>query len=216
VKYNIVAPPWRHTSGGVMALWELAAQLHERGLDVTLNATDRPQAVTLYPEINPTNTLNAEFPVWWLLNTASCPGPNWAWTRHVSDDPLLTVNVIDLDLFAPRTGKRSGVAWWAHKGGFDPALVPDGAVRITHEWPPTKEALASLLASVEYVLSFDGYSMLNAEAALLGTPVVVVGEVHGQDAAPAFGIANTLEEARHRVGEAYDSYVALLDRKSVV
>ena len=173
--YHIVAPEYRHNSAGIRALYILADELRARGYRATTGFTARdPDDIVLYPEVCPENVFKSERAVWWLLNDAVVPQPAWAWTEGISNDPLLTVNVIELDLFKPRTGPRSGVVWWAHKGGYSERHVPPGAVRITHDWPPTREELADLIAGAQVLISFDGFTSMNAEAALLGTPVVCV------------------------------------------
>lgn len=207
--YNIIAPPYRHNSAGIRALYILADELRARDCDVTVNGDDRHR-ITVYPEIVPVNAMGSPRPVWWLLNTADVPQPAWAWTEGISHDPLLTVNVIELDLFHPRPGPRKGIAWWAHKGGVVPDLIPPGAVQITHEWPPTREELADLLASVKAVVSFDGFTSLNAEAAMLGTPVICHGYTNKGVEFQIPGVAGTYAQAKEGVDRAFDEYVKWL------
>lgn len=209
--YHIVAPEYRHNSAGIRALYILADELRARGYRATTGFTARdPDDIVLYPEVCPENVFKSERAVWWLLNDAVVPQPAWAWTEGISNDPLLTVNVIELDLFKPRTGPRSGVVWWAHKGGYSERHVPPGAVRITHDWPPTREELADLIAGAEVLISFDGFTSMNAEAAMLGTPVVCYGSTRKGVEFRIPGVAATYKRAAAEVDGAYDAYCAWL------
>jgi hypothetical protein len=212
MKITIAAPPYRHNSAGVMALHILANELASRGCNVAAWDSD-PDRWALYPEIWPDNWLNAERPVWWLLNRAEIPTPRFSWTPSLSDDPLLTVNVVNLDVFCPRQGKRSGVVVYQGKGRIDWSVVPEGARLITKGHPDTKEGLAEMLASAEWLYSFDDFSSVNLEASLLGTPVRVFGDRSRLSEIGGTGYAysdSEMEQAFFDVRDAFDAYASLL------
>lgn len=219
--YVIWSPPWDHKIGGVRALYRLADELIDRGCSASVvNGGDvDPAAIVVYPEIIHDNPLRAERVVRWRLNRSRVPGDGMAfdWQPTGSGDPLLTVDILDHDLLQRRDGPRSGVAYVVRKGVCDRALVPAGAVEITRTWPTEHAETIDLLASVEYVVSFDEFTLLNVEAILLGTPVLLYptgrwtrGEVerHGW---PGHGVAwrpGELEQARAATVGAWDWYRA--------
>lgn len=212
MKITIAAPPYRHNSAGVMALHILAQELAIRGCDVGEWDGD-PERWALYPEIWPDNWLHARRAVWWLLNHAQVPEPRYAWTPSLGDHPLLTVNVVSLDLFCPKSLPRSGVVVYEGKGRIDWSLVPDGARLITKGHPDSKEGLAAALASAEWLYSFDDFSTVNLEATLLGTPVRLFGDRSRISEIGGLGYAwsdEEMDEARVTVRDAFDHYVGLL------
>lgn len=212
MKITIAAPPYRHNSAGVMALHILAQELAVRGCDVQAWDGDS-ERWALYPEIWPNNWLGADRAVWWLLNRAEVPEPRYSWTPSLGNDPLLTVNVVSLDLFCPRSGPRSGVVVYEGKGRIDWSVVPEGARLITKGHPDTKEGLAEALGSAEWLYSFDDFSTVNLEATLLGTPVRLFGDSSRVSEIGGLGYAwsdSEMESAQRSVVGAFDEYSALL------
>lgn len=175
--YVIWSPPWDHKIGGIRALYRLAAELADRGCTVTVSNGEHvdPDAITVYPEIIQNNPLGASRIVRWLLNRAHVPDDGLAfdWQDTGSGNPLLTVDLVNHDLLQRRVGPRSGVALVVRKGTLDPSLVPAGATEITRTWPARYEDTLDLLARSEHLISFDEFSLLNLEALMLGTPVLL-------------------------------------------
>ena len=174
--FVIWSPPWDHRIGGIRALYALRDGLRSRGFTADLH-TERtdPDAITVYPEIVRDNPLGATRIVRWRLNKATLPddGLVFDWQPTGDGAPLLTFDLVDHELLARRDGPREGVAVVIRKGTADPARIPSGAVEITRTWPAQRQATVDLLASVDHVVSFDEFTMLNLEAVLLGTPVVL-------------------------------------------
>jgi hypothetical protein len=181
-----------------------------------------PDVIGVYPEIVSTNPQNYQRLARWLLNTADLPqdGPTFAWETGMGDFPLLTVNIIELDLFRPYEGQRSGTAYWVGKGTKQEELVPPGAVEITRSNFPDRNQLASFISKLDYFVSFDPFTAMNVEAVLCGTPTIIYGEhpkmnadqirLHGWT---PYGTTNTIEGldlARSEVDLAYDHYLSLL------
>ena len=174
--YVVWSPPWDHKVGGIRALYRLVEELQARGLDAAVASGGAdPEAIVVYPEIVPDNPLRAERIVRWRLAPGEVPedGLTVDWLDYGADNPRLTLDLIDSELFARRPGPRSGVALWVHKGRADVDLIPPGAVQITSNTPERREDVAALLARSEYLVSFDEFSTVNVEAILLGTPVLL-------------------------------------------
>lgn len=217
--YVIWTPPWDHKVGGIRALYRLAEELADRGQTVTISNGQHvdPDAITVYPEIVQDNPLGATCIVRWLLNKAHVPDDGLAfdWQDTGSGRPLLTLDILDHDLLARREGPRSGVALVVRKGIADPALIPSGAIEITRTWPANRADTVTLLANSEYLVSFDEFTLLNLEAMLLGTPVLLYpsgrwsrAEIEAQGWT-RHGIAwslDELDEAREATEGAWDWY----------
>lgn len=220
IPYAIWSPPYSHNSGGLRALRVLGEELRARGHEATVGQEPELGAISVYPEIVDDNPHNASRIVRWLLQSKRVPadGLTYAWATGMGDWPVLTVDIIEPDLFYPRTGPRSGIGVWIHKGVTDHSLIPDGAQRISHGWPATRGELADLLGSLDYLLSFDAFSALNAEATLCGTPVVILDrsvdavQLTRSAGWPSAGIAwhmDDLEDARRTVPDAVAHYTQL-------
>lgn len=175
--YVVWSPPWDHKVGGIRALYKLVDELRAHGCDATIASGGAdPEAIVVYPEIVQDNPLRAERIVRWRLAPADVPADGYTvdWLDYGAGNPVLTLDLIDAELFARRPNPyRSGVALWVHKGRADLDLIPPGAVQITSNTPETREGVADLLARSEYLLSFDEFSTVNLEAILLGTPVLL-------------------------------------------
>lgn len=177
--YAIWSPPWDHKVGGIRALYELAFELQARGHEATIHiegstAYDR-EAIAVYPEIVRDSPLGLDRIVRWRLAPAEVPddGLTVDWIDYGWGNPTMAVDLIDHEMFARREGPRCGAAVWVHKGSMDPSQVPGQVAMMTADWPATREGVADLLASVEVLISFDEFSLVNLEALLLGTPVLL-------------------------------------------
>lgn len=172
--YAIWSPPYDHAVGGIRALHRLRDELLARGCEATVGPEGDPAAIAVYPEIVTGNPFGAERVVRWLLNVASpTDGMVFSWARSLGDGLLLTVDIVERDLFRFRSGPRDGVVYWVHKGTFDASVLPPGARQITHTWPETREGVAEVLAGASLLISFDPFTMLVLESVLVGTPVLV-------------------------------------------
>lgn len=228
--YVIWSPDYRRVSGGIRVLYLLGKLLRDRGLEAGMKMTHGPfvgnpwsvpecveipdDAIHVYPEIVQDNPSQSDRVVWWLLNHADKPGLKFVWHPNIGYDPVLNVPYLESDLFYPGSSQRSGVLAWVGKGRQ--GAVPAGTRFITHQWPSTREDLADVLRSAEYLISFDAYSAINHEATLCGCPVVVVGndqwnlsslvsgpmKIHG-----AVDDASKLDEARVEVVKSYQEYL---------
>lgn len=153
----------------------LVSELRARGLEAHLSNTGeyRDGDFVVYPEIIRGNPLGAQRYCTWLLNLRPPlqDGQRFSWNVAISDDPLLTVNVIEDDLWWPLARRTKTVGVWEGKGRIDPRLVPDGAVQITREGWPTRQGLACFIRSLDYLISFDRFTVVNVEAVCSGVPV---------------------------------------------
>gem|GEM_PF-5607696 len=240
LNYELAWPFRRsHMSGGIRALGVLRDELLQRGYDAWLTGDVIPVPVDraryerrmaeprigIYPEAVPDNRQNFDNIVRWKLNRADDlpdDGLTYAWLEDMGDHPLLRVNIYELDLWKPYTGPRSGVAYWVGKGKLDKSALPDGCEEIGKHNYTTREALAERLKTLEYLISFDPFTAMTQEAAICGTPSLIVNadefwtrEKLETNVAMPPGIAwspEELDHARATVGEAYDHYQALLPR----
>ena len=220
--YELWIDGYFHMSGGIRALHVLRDELVKRGMNAWMKYERHDErAIAIYPEIISDNPGGFDCVTRWLLNTADLPDdPTWAWETGMGDHPLLTVNIIELDLFKPREGRRRDVAYWVGKGEKDECWIPDRAEEISRDNYTTRESLAERLASLEYLISFDPFTAVNIEAVVAGTPVLIRGqhrkmtaeqiEAHGWT---PYGIAysmSELEKARETVHLAREHYESLL------
>lgn len=165
-------------SGGIRALHVLRDELRARGLraSMTWEGWDR-ESIMVYPEIVSNNPEGSERIVRWLLNRATLPqdGLTFAWEKGMGDWPLLTVDIIE-PFWEPHRGPRSGVGYWVGKGVFDAGQVPAGALEVSRSNYTRRDELHCFLKGLDYFISFDAFSAINVEAALCGTPVLILGE----------------------------------------
>lgn len=222
--YEIWIPGYYHMSGGIRALHVLKQELLNRGLEATMMYENqrKPGTIGVYPEIVDGNPEGYEHVARWLLNTREVPddGPIFAWETGMGDHPLLTVNIIELDLFKPYDGPRSGVAYWVGKGVKQPSLIPDNAVEITRKNFTQRHELAAFISKLDYLISFDPFTAVNVEAIMCGTPVLVRGnhpvmsadqiQAHGWTRYGTTDALDGIEQARQEVGLAYEHYLSLL------
>lgn len=177
IGYTIWSPQYVNYHGGVRALHVLKDELIKRGHPTTMHYEYHTEGnFVIYPEIVSDNPLGAKHYCHWLLNSRNLPGLTFGWDKNMGSDNVLTVNIIEENIFYPRLNKREGVAYWVGKGNTNNFTIPYGAIEITKTNPSTRTELAELMASVEYVLSFDDYTSITIEATLLGTPVLIQTE----------------------------------------
>lgn len=173
LSYSILSPAYNRTFGGVRALYQLEKEIKQRGYEANINALDT-NAIAVYPEIVSNNPFNCERRVRWLLNDAQFDNEVcYSWESEMGDYPLLTVNIIEMNLWkrAKKRGKK--VAFWVGKGAADPSLIPDGAIHIHRENFPSRNYLAKFISELDYLISFDPFSAINVEATVAGTPVLI-------------------------------------------
>jgi hypothetical protein len=222
--YEICIDGYYHMSGGVRALHVLKQEILNRGIDAWMKyeSKNNLECIGIYPEIFSSNPQNYQRICRWLLNTADLPedGPIFAWESGMGDYPLLTVNIIELDLWKPYHGHREGVGYWIGKGIKDVTLIPEGAIEISRNNFVTRQELAEKIKTLDYFISFDAFTALNVEAALCGTPVLIYGDhkkitkeqTQKHNWTP-HGISwgeNEMDRARKEVNLAYDHYLSLL------
>lgn len=220
--YEIWIGGYFHMSGGVRALHVLRDELTKRGQNAWMFYEKHdPNAIGIYPEIVSENPENYEKYARWLLNTADIlPDPTWAWEKDMGVDDLLTVNIIETELFKPTSNVRSGTAFWVGKGVKDERFIPTNSIEIHRGNYTSRHEIAELLRSITYLISFDPFTAMNLEALMCGTPVLIRGDHprmsrqqiidHGWT---PFGIAwnmEELDEARCEVHLARDHYLSLL------
>jgi len=242
--YMIWSPEWRHVSGGIRVLHVLADELRQRGFNAVMHMThgayagnpfdvpcssslsvaEQGEAIHVFPEITVGNPSGSDRVVRWLLNFADRPDMKFVWMSSIGDYPVLNVPFIETDVFCFDGRVRSGVAVWAGKGSIDHSLVPAGAQVITYGWPASRFEVAELLKSVEYLLSFDPYTAMNTEAAMCGTPVLVVDDGRwnlGLLSDATFGLAGITDRldglalARDEARSAFDVYQSSLPAMGV-
>lgn len=173
VSYSILSPAYNHTFGGVRALYQLEKEIKHRGYQAGINIID-PNAIAIYPEIVKDNPFNNERRVRWFLNDAEFENEIcYSWESEMGNHPLLTVNIIEMNVWkrAKKRGKK--VAFWVGKGAADPSLIPDGAIHIHRENFPSRPYLAKFISELDYLISFDPFSAINVEATIAGTPVLI-------------------------------------------
>jgi hypothetical protein len=222
--YEIWINGYFHMSGGIRALHVLKQELINRGIPAHMKYenTINEECIGVYPEIISDNPENYQRLCRWLLNTADLPndGPIFAWEDGMGEYPLLTVNIIEQDLWKPYYGQRSDVAYWVGKGRLDPTHIPEGAIEISRYNFRKRSELAERIRTLDYLISFDPFTAVNVEAVISGTPVLIQGQHdrmsnqqiidHGWT---PYGIAwsiDELDKARKEVHLAYDHYQSLL------
>ena len=216
--YTIYSPKYVNYHGGVRALHKLKDELIKRGYNATMNYENHKEGnFVVYPEITVGNPLNAKHYCHWLLNRGSNQGLTFGWDKNMGSSNILTVNIIETDIFYPRNNERKGVVYWGGKGDASGFTIPENAIEITRENPDSREKLAELMASVEYVLSFDDYTSITIEATMLGTPALI--QTKNIEASkkrieesgfPSYGVfynVDDLDKAKLDVVKQYDAYV---------
>lgn len=221
--YTIWSPEYNNFSGGIRALHILNNELNKKGFNSFLHYQNQHNEnnIVLYPEIISDNPLNSEFVCRWLLANGEKKDLCFEWVSGLGADFLLTVNIIDLEIFKPRTKNRKGIGYWIGKGAQNIDL-PENAIKISKFEPTDRSVLAELLASFEYIISFDSFTAVNFEATLVGTPVFIANttldwtEKKLKDTKwPFFGIfwdMKDLEQAKNSVEFQFEAYKQLLNK----
>lgn len=236
-----------HRSAGIRALYLLGHALEDRGNDVGLEIYDlefadrfgdeepgtplavmgwhNPDAIHIVSEgiANPP----AEKSVRWLL------GPP---IHHNSDEfyqvdwfgvhgPRLCIDVIEREFFYQKSEPGDGLLTYGGKYGRlgNSELEMDNDIwpkEITHEWPATREELGNVLRAAGGLISYDPNSMLNLEATICGTPVLMVRGMPPSSFFPTLGIMQSpddesferaTEEAK-RAADAYEEVRGLIEK----
>jgi len=189
--YLLPLIPYRHNSAGIRACHRLIHELNERGYPAyaehgnpdwhELPATQCPPgAIVIYPEVVHGNPLRAERVVRWVLNTPGLLGGDktyapseqvWTWSHRFTLAPILTVDIMEHELFFPVPGQRDGDCCYIGKGKGSPLA---GMPCITHDWPPTRAEVASLLQRTEVLYTYDDCTSLTDEAIMCGAKVVLL------------------------------------------
>ena len=223
--------PW--PSGGARAIKELRRELEARGHEVKYqweNPSDddiwvwsesRAKEAFKHPSVNKCFFFgNKE-----AKPLISYEAMRFVWNKQISDDPILNVNIFELDLWTPRNNKSGNVAFWVGKGGYDPSIIPPGAIEITRNNFKTRPELAEFISSCDYLISFDPMTAVVTEATFVNTPVLIWNVGHQPDQPPwtkeevmatgwvKNGVAWSLEEmefARDTVHLAKDDYLELM------
>jgi hypothetical protein len=147
--------------------------------------------IVVYPEVEEGNPLGARRVARYILNVpgrirgSGKFGPDellFAYCgllrRFVpSDDRILTVPVVERDLFGPGDAPlpRRGSVCWVGKGRDTPRIPEtDGMAEITFDWPETRRAVADLLRQSEWFYSYANYTALTIEARLCGCPTAII------------------------------------------
>ena len=154
------------------------------------------------------------------------PDFTFTYSRIFSETlPRLYLNPVDFSIFYPKKFKGSGKALYLGKATLDNSfqlpswLNRDEMILIERDWPKNSFALASLLRSIDVLYSCDPISSLNTEAALCGTPVVIIPRVADFDEFEEakkfdFGVPGVttlhsneaIEIARQSLENIFDSY----------
>jgi hypothetical protein len=188
--YIIMAPPYRHNSAGVRALYQLRNELEQRGYQVQImtHGSAPADAVVIYPETVPGNPLGGKIVVRWVLYyPGKLSGDTeynkdeiiFTWSRLYYDAPLLNLPLIE-DFFRDEKRPRAGACFWIGKGSelYESSMlarqITSGMTEITWEWPKTRRELARLLNEKEAFYTYDDCTALSEEAQRCGCKVVVI------------------------------------------
>jgi len=185
--YIIMAPPYRNSSAGVRALYELRRHLEERGYEAKIfqGGNAPPNAIVVYPETVTGNPMKGSVVVRYVLNYPGLLGGEKEYdskdiiftyaSTFYPDVPVLTIPVIE-DFFYDKGLPRSGGCFWIGKGAGLVEEIPEtkGLVEITPDWPDNREQLAALFNTMEVFYSYDDCTALVTEAERCGCRVVVI------------------------------------------
>lgn len=172
--------PW--PSGGARALKELRKELEARGHEVRWQwENPKDDHIWLWSESRAKEALQHHAPnkCYFFGNKEIKPivpqdALRFVWNKQISDDPILNVNIFELDLWKPYNNKVKGrVAYWVGKGRHDSRIIPDNAVEITRQNFKKRNELAKFISSCEYLISFDPMTAVVTEATFTNTPVLI-------------------------------------------
>lgn len=183
--YVIMAPPYRHNSAGVRALYELQKHLEVKGYKCRIARSEYalPEEIVIYPETVSGNPLKGKTVVRYVLYyPGTLAGDKeyakdeiiFTWDRDYYDAPLLTIPLIE-DFFRDEGLQREGGCFWVGKG-IDMPRIPEteGLTEITYEWPSDRKDLARLFNEKEVFYTYDDMTSLTPEALRCGCKVIVV------------------------------------------
>jgi len=230
--YIIMAPPYRHTSAGVRALYKLKDELIKRGCQVSIcqGGSAPCDSIVIYPETVAGNPLNGKTVARWVLNYPGLLGGDkeydkneivFTWSELYYDAPVLMVPLIE-DFFKNENRPRSGGCFWVGKGKilYDDihykTIIKYEMTEITHEWPHTREELAKLLNEKDTFYTYDNNTMLITEAKKCGCQVVVIGKEIKSDHDEFIvdyesQIENFIEVTQNAVGKVKVSFGVLIN-----
>jgi len=185
--YIIMAPPYRNSSGGVRALYELCNHLESAGYEAKIfqGGEAPPSSIVIYPETVSGNPMNGRTVVRYVLNHPGLLGGDDSYNPSeliftyspvfYPTASLLTVPIIE-PFFRDYGLPRSGGCFWIGKGEDKVDEIPEtkGLTEITYDWPETRQELAKLLNEKEILYSYDDCTALTYEARLCGCKVVVI------------------------------------------
>jgi O-antigen biosynthesis protein len=208
----------RSGSAGVRALYKLVDELVARGVQAEAGPVGMGPRdwINVYPEIVAGNPSGAQMVVRWVLAPPRGPvewGPDDLVMRWVGptwpDGDRLLVDLIEPGLFYPKATPGVGTLVWVGKGNSGGTEWTGGVITLDH--PADRLQLADWLRAADLVYSYDGFSMLNVEAAICGTPVLFDPSVtrYGETIFGELGWAYSpeeLPEARREVRWAADHY----------
>lgn len=239
--YVIHALPYHHQSAGIRALYELGKQLDQRGATVaTWNHSSR--FLHEMQELPPTELLSsnqftvaevkdaihivpeffteppAERSVRWLLSSSYQEVEGFLQFEWFGlEYPRLCLDLIEKEFFYPKTEPGDGLLIWGGKYPLAPSDEELGLwpKQITHQWPATRKELGDVLRGAEGLISYDPISMMNLEATICGTPVLMArGEMPPQTLFGLFGVitdANDFFEGNEQAKLAADNYDEVRD-----
>jgi hypothetical protein len=192
---------YRNSSAGVRACHRLVHELNERGyVAYSCNKTNpdwnelpwenqTPEFIAIYPEIIYGNPLESSHVVRWVLNVPgklggdNCYDPReivFAWDRkYLSEVPLLTVNIVERDLFFPNNIPGVHELCYLGKGHLrvsQESPITSQLIHITSNWPSTRIELAELLRNAKTLYTYDDCSMIVCEAIACGCKVILMPE----------------------------------------
>ena len=240
--FVVVAPDYTESHAGVVALHRLCDRLNAIGYQAFIHPIGRREetrpgwltplwrgrslrdAVVVYPEIVTGNLLGAERVVRWLLNRpARLTGSEMeerpsdllvSFSSQVSrEHPILSLPLVDPDLFFPKDMPGEGGLLWVGKGTLPPDFDRSTTTLITDRWPRSRRRLGQVLRGADVLYTCDWLTTLIDEALMCGTPVVLVGDQDwdGDDLLMRPGMSRPdepLDRARREVGSYFPDYVA--------
>jgi hypothetical protein len=199
--YVMYSVDYRHASAGIRACHRLVHELNELGYPAySFHKTNPewnelrwknqvPEFIAIYPEIISGNPLNSNRVVRWILNVpGKIGGPTtydskdmfFAWNNSfLSNVPLLTVDIMEHDLFFDTDKKENNEVCYFGKGCFRVAEQSDttkNMIQITCDWPPTRKETATLLRNTKTLYTYDDCTSIIDEAFACGCKVILMPE----------------------------------------
>jgi hypothetical protein len=201
IPYVMYSVDYRHASAGNRACHRLVHELNERGYPTYSAHKINPEwhelswnkqvseFIAIYPEIILGNPLRSNKVVRWVLNVpGKLGGPTaynsldmvFAWnSSFLSNVPLLTVNIMEHDLFCYADQKENEEVCYFGKGwlrGTDQVPATKSMLHITCDWPPTRKELATLLRNTKTLYTYDDCTSIIDKAFACGCKVILMPE----------------------------------------